>query len=68
MMRFGEEANAAATKLYVGLVWIGDQPGIRVSVPARSSGEALASVEAKYGTGHVVSLWHEEDASRPRSA
>ena len=65
-MGFRDEGDAAARRTYVGVVWIGDQPGIRVSVPARSLTEALATVKAKYGKGHVVSLWNEHDAAQPR--
>jgi hypothetical protein len=53
-------------KTYVGYIWIDDEPGLRLSVSARSPDEAMAAVEAEYGDGHVVSLWNEDDASRPR--
>ncbi len=55
-------------KVYVGYIWIGEQPGIRLNVSARSPQEARSAVEAQYGNGHVVSLWNEEDASHPRGA
>jgi hypothetical protein len=53
-------------KTYVGYIWIGDEPGIRLSVSAQSSHEARAAVEAEYGEGHFVYLWNEDDASKPR--
>jgi hypothetical protein len=53
-------------KTYVGYIWIDDQPGIRLSVDAHSPDEAKAAVEAEYGLGHVVTLWNEDDASKPR--
>ena len=37
-----------------------------VYVSARSLGVAKAAVVAEYGEGHVVSLWNEEDAAKPR--
>ena len=54
------------TKAYVGFIWIDDQPGIRLDVMARSPDEARAIVVAEYGEGHVISLWNEQDASKPR--
>lgn len=53
-------------RTYVGFVWIEGRPGVRLSVPARSLEEARAAVEAEYGEGHVISLWNEDDASKPR--
>ena len=53
-------------KEYVGFIWIGDQPGIRLSVWAPTGEDAWARVEAEYGEGHVISLWNEDDARRPR--
>lgn len=50
----------------LGYIWIGDGPSIRLEVAARSPDEAMAAVEAKYGEGHVVSIWNPEDAGRPR--
>ena len=51
---------------YIGLIWIGDQPGIRLRLWASSLKEARACVIEEYGHGHVISLWNEEDASSPR--
>lgn len=53
-------------KEYVGLIWIGDEPGIRLSVWARSSTEAVALVRAEYGEGHPMTLRNEEDAAKRR--
>lgn len=55
-----------ASREYIGFIWIGDEPGIRLSIWARSGTEAKSFVEAEYGKGHVVSLWNEDDAQRPR--
>lgn len=51
---------------YVGFIWISVEPSIRLRVAARSLREAKAAVVAEYGEGHVISLWNEEDAARPR--
>jgi hypothetical protein len=51
---------------YVGLIWIDDRPGIRLRVRAGSLDEARSRVIEEYGEGHVISLWHEKDASSPR--
>lgn len=51
---------------YVGLIWIGDGSGIRLSVLASSIEEAQAQVVAQYGEGHVMTLHNEEDARGPR--
>ena len=53
-------------KLYVGAIWIGDQPGKRVSVWAENGQAAQEQVEAEYGKGHVLTLHNKEDAERPR--
>jgi hypothetical protein len=53
-------------KLYVGVIWIGDKPGKRISVWAENPKAAREQVEAEYGQGHVISLYSEEDAERPR--
>jgi hypothetical protein len=51
---------------YVGYIWIGDEPKVRLSLSAHSLDEARALVEAEHGEGHIVSLWNEDDASKPR--
>jgi hypothetical protein len=53
-------------KEYVGFIWIGDEPGIRLSILAENGEDARAQVERQYGEGHVVSLWNEDDARKPR--
>jgi len=53
-------------KEYIGYIWIGDEPGVRLSVWARDPHEATALVEAEYGKGHVMSIWNEGDASSLR--
>ena len=51
---------------FVGYIWIEDRPGIRLSVSARSGNEAREKVIAEYGSGHIISIWNEEDAAKPR--
>jgi len=58
--------EAGRVKLYVGVIWIGDQPGRRLSVWAENPEAAQEQVEAEYGKGHVFTLRNEEDAERPR--
>lgn len=53
-------------KLHVGVIWIGDKPGKRISVWAENPTAAREQVEAEYGNGHVISLYNEVDAERPR--
>lgn len=53
-------------KTYIGFIWVDDQPGTRLSVRAKGLEDARAAVVAKYGEGHVISLWNEDDASKPR--
>ena len=53
-------------QLYVGVIWIGDMPGRRVSVWAENPHMAKEQVEAEHGKGHVLTLANEEDAERPR--
>jgi hypothetical protein len=53
-------------KEYVGFIWIEDQPGIRLSVWAIDGDDAWNQVIAEYGEGHVISIWNEGDATRPR--
>jgi hypothetical protein len=58
--------NGPPKREYVGLIWIDDQPGIRLRILANSLDEATSRVIEEYGQGHVISIWNEEDASRPR--
>ncbi len=53
-------------KEYVGYIWIGAEPGKRISVVAQGPAEAKSLVDAEYGEGHVTSIWNEADANRPR--
>jgi hypothetical protein len=53
-------------KEYVGYISIGDEPGERLSVWARSADEAGRNVVAEYGKGHAYSIWNEDDAQKPR--
>ncbi|MCT2276513.1 hypothetical protein AB0B62_15685 [Micromonospora chalcea] len=59
-------ADKGPLREYTGLIWIDDQPGIRLRILARSLDEATASVIEEHGDGHVISIWNEEDASRAR--
>ena len=51
---------------FVGFIWIGDKPPIRLRIDARTLEEARASVVAEHGEGHRISLWNEDDARQPR--
>lgn len=51
---------------YVGFIRIAGQPEIQLRLMASSSSEARAIVVEQYGVGHVISIWNEEDARRPR--
>lgn len=62
MSEEGERQN----KEYVGIIWIGDGPGIRLRVFAPSALEARQMVIDEYGEGHVITLRNEDDANRPR--
>jgi hypothetical protein len=52
---------------FVGFIWIGENPGIRLTVDARTVDEAIAAVIAEYREGHRISLSNEDDARRPRN-
>jgi hypothetical protein len=51
---------------YVGFIRITGQPEIQLQMMASSLSEARAIVIEHYGEGHVISIWNEEDANRPR--
>ena len=53
-------------KEYVGIIWIGDDPGIRFTNLAGSADEAATRVEARYGEGHLYTVHNEAGARRPR--
>jgi hypothetical protein len=54
------------TREFVGFIWIGEDPAIRLAVQARSVDEARAIVIGEYGEGHRISLWNEDDARKLR--
>lgn len=62
---------------YVGHIWIDaksspprswppEAPPIPLRLLATSSRDARFRVVEEYGEGHVISVWNEEDAARPR--
>ncbi|MER5571681.1 hypothetical protein ABT083_36780 [Streptomyces goshikiensis] len=51
---------------FIGFIRISGQPEIQLRLMALSSGEARKLVIEEYGEGHVISVWNEEDARRPR--
>ena len=53
-------------KTYKAIVWVGDEPGIRVAVDAEDAAEAGAKLRAEYGDEAITSAWNEEDSHRPR--
>lgn len=55
-----------AGREYVGIVWRGDEVGIRFSLTARDAVEAGEEARRRYGPDAVYTLWNEEDANRPR--
>ncbi|MGW0239363.1 hypothetical protein [Micromonospora chalcea] len=59
-------ADQSPIREYTGLIWIDDNPGIRLRILARSLDEATTNVIKEYGDGHGISIWSEEDASRAR--
>lgn len=48
------------------MVWIGDEPGKRVSVLAESLEDASEKLNTEFGAGNVFDLHNEDDAQRPR--
>lgn len=60
------EAEEREKKEYVGILWIGDSPGVRLRVLAPSALAARALVIEEYGEGHAITLRNEVDANRPR--
>ena len=51
---------------YVGYVWKDDQPRIDFTIQAKSLQDAKREVLAQYGQDFAISIWNEDDASRPR--
>ncbi len=62
------DESAAPMKTYVGIIWIGDSPGQRVTIEARTSEEAGRKLVEQFGEGHPYTLRNEEDADRPRGS
>lgn len=60
------DRDQSVMKEYVGLIWINDEPGKRISVWARSAEEAVRMVEEEYGAGHPFSIRNVDDAEKPR--
>ncbi|WP_433049161.1 hypothetical protein [Dactylosporangium sp. CS-033363] len=56
----------ALMREYRALLWIGDEPGIRLELLAPSLAAAKALIVETYGEGHVISLWNDEDSRTPR--
>lgn len=55
-------------KKYVGIIWIGEEPGLRVIIWAKSSTEAGQKLREEYGDGHPYTLTNEESAERLRGS
>jgi hypothetical protein len=51
---------------YVGYVWKDGQPRIDFKIEAKSLQDAKRQMLAQFGEGFAVSIWNEDDASRPR--
>ena len=60
------DQDSREMKKYVGYVWIGEKPGKRISLWARSADEAMRLVEKEYGEGHPFSIHNVDDAEKPR--
>ena len=52
-------------KEYLGIVWIGEAPGLRFTLLARDPMEARALAKAKYGE-HPMRVWNEEERHQIR--
>ncbi|MEL7296397.1 MAG: hypothetical protein AAGJ86_01980 [Pseudomonadota bacterium] len=61
-----KENCGEVTREFVGFIWIGAKPGIRLKIYAPTISEARKKVIAEYGEGHQISLWNEDDANKPR--
>jgi hypothetical protein len=60
------DEGAQPLKEYVGIVWVGDEPGKRVSVLASSPTEAAEKLKQQYGAQVHYSVYNEDDANRRR--
>lgn len=58
--------NTDDQRPYRAMVWLGNAPGQRVEVTARSLDEAEQLIKEQYGKDAVISLWNEDDAQTPR--
>ena len=67
-LELSRKEGKGIVRMYKAVIWIGDKPGRRVTLAARSLREARVKLEAEYGTGYVISIWNEEDAERPRQS
>lgn len=60
------ESQKSPVREYVGVIWIGDEPGQRFNILARSGEEAERKLKERYGDGHEYTLSNEADANRQR--
>ncbi len=49
---------------FASLVWLGDQPAMRLHVRANSSAEAEERLRMRFGESSVISVWAEEATAR----
>ena len=54
------------TRVYEAIVWVGDQPGQRLTLEASDGEEAEKFLRDRFGQDIVFTLYNEEDASRIR--
>jgi predicted nucleotidyltransferase len=48
------------------VVWVGDNPGLRLTMEASNADEVTEYLHEKYGPDIVFSIWNEEAANKPR--
>lgn len=55
-------------KEYKAIIWdrSAESVGIRTTVWAKDSEEAVKAIEKEFGSGKIVSIWNEEDAKKLR--
>jgi hypothetical protein len=53
-------------KEYTAIVWIGDQPGTRVTLQAEDAADAERQLREEFGEDAVWTVHNEGDAQRPR--
>lgn len=53
-------------RIFEAMVWVGDNPGLRMTVEASDAQEVAEYLHKKYGPDIVCSIWNEEDANQPR--